>query len=77
MKIALDKQLHFFASFTAVAVLANLGLSVWIAFLVLNEVGIAKEIVDSRERGNYFSWGDLLANLAGSGAYVALVSITQ
>lgn len=68
-----DKYLHFLAcqmiSFLTakiVGYLAPYGWALLVGFVISATVGLVKEFRDRREPGNMFSWGDVIADLAGS-----------
>lgn len=82
--IALDKQLHFLGCFAIVAAFfATLGFVVsYMAAMILGSgaaliVGVAKEVYDSKQPKNYFSWGDIIADVAGIGAFWLLYYLGQ
>lgn len=68
--IALDKKLHFLGCFAIVAAGHLLSGNVWVGASVAIAVGAVKEVVDSKNPLNYFSWGDMIANFAGIGAFL-------
>lgn len=68
--IPLDKKLHFLGCFAIVAAVHLLSGNVWLGAASAIAVGVVKEVVDSKNPLNYFSWGDMIANLAGVVAYV-------
>lgn len=68
--IPLDKQLHFLGCFAIVAAVHLLSGNVWVGASVAIAVGAVKEVVDSKNPLNNFSWGDMIANFAGILAYL-------
>lgn len=70
MKIGLDKQLHFLGCFAIAASLHLATGNAWLGVGVAVVIGVAKEAVDSRKPLNFFSWTDILANIAGIVAFL-------
>ena len=79
--IGSDKYLHFLAcqmiSFLTakiVGCLAPYGWALLVGFVTAVTVGFVKELRDRRQPGNMFSWGDIIADLAGAvvGAMMSL-----
>lgn len=65
-----DKVLHFLVCFFVTFVLSFIN-PIFGAVVALI-VGLYKEFIDSHKVGNYWSWGDILADLAGVAAAVVL-----
>lgn len=79
--IGSDKYLHFLAcqmiSFLTAKIVGCLvpyGWALLVGFVTAITVGLVKEFRDRREPGNMFSWGDVIADLAGAvvGAMMSL-----
>ena len=66
-EIASDKVAHAQASFAFGAVTGTVVENRFGAFALAMVPGISKEIRDSRQPGNFFSWGDLAADAVGAG----------
>ena len=58
-----DKVLHFLVCFVITFVLPFIN-PIFGAFVALF-IGIYKEFIDSHKVGNYWSWGDILADVLG------------
>lgn len=65
-----DKVLHFLVCFVIAFVLSFVNPIFAAAATMI--VGMYKEFTDSHEEKNYWSWGDILADLAGVAAAVVL-----
>ena len=65
-----DKVLHFLVCFVVTFVLSFV--NVILAASATMILGMYKEFTDSHEEENYWSWGDILADLAGVAAAVVL-----
>ncbi len=68
--IGSDKYLHFLAcqmiSFLTAKIVVPYGWALLVGFVTAVTVGLVKEFRDRRETGNMFSWGDIIADLAGA-----------
>ena len=58
-----DKVLHFLVCFVVIFVLSFIN-PIFGAFAALI-LGLYKEFIDSHKVGNYWSWGDILADCLG------------
>ena len=58
-----DKILHFLVSF--VIAFPLMAVNIYLAIGVTLAIGLYKEFTDSHKEGNYWSWGDLLADIIG------------
>ena len=58
-----DKVLHFLVSF--VIAFPLMAVNIYLAIGVTLAIGLYKEFTDSHKEGNYWSWGDLLADILG------------
>ena len=58
-----DKVLHFLVSF--VIAFPLMAVNIYLAIGVTLAIGLYKEFIDSHKEGNYWSWGDLLADILG------------
>lgn len=63
--IGTDKITHFLGCYAICASLYVVVGWVWEAVLVSFIVGCCKELLDFEIKGNYWSWGDFLANILG------------
>lgn len=77
--IGSDKYLHFLAcqmiSFLTAKIVGCLvpyGWALLVGFVTAVTVGLVKEFRDRRETGNMFSWGDVIADLAGAAVGVVI-----
>ena len=77
--IGSDKYLHFLAcqmiSFLTAKIVGCLvpyGWALLVGFVTAVTVGFVKELRDRRESGNMFSWGDVIADLAGAAVGVVI-----
>lgn len=77
--IGSDKYLHFLAcqmiSFLTAKIVGCLVPYAWallVGFVTAVTVGLVKEFRDRRETGNMFSWGDVIADLAGAAVGVVI-----
>ena len=77
--IGSDKYLHFLAcqmiSFLTAKIdgcLVPYGWALLVGFVTAVTVGLVKEFRDRRETGNMFSWGDVIADLAGAAVGVVI-----
>ena len=59
-----DKVLHFLVSF--VIAFPLMAVNIYLAIGVTLAIGLYKEFTDSHKEGNYWSWGDLLADCLGT-----------
>lgn len=71
--VAVDKLLHFLISYSAVLTLYVLSHKLLLANAVTLAIGVTKEVLDSKQTGNYFSLGDLAADLIGMAAATAVL----
>lgn len=58
-----DKVLHFLVSF--VIAFPLMAVNIYLAIGVTLAIGLYKEFTDSHKEGNYWSWGDILADILG------------
>jgi uncharacterized protein YfiM (DUF2279 family) len=81
---AIDKGQHFIGSFIGTVMLTKinnkyLGIdnskSKKLGIGIVLSLGFAKEIIDSQNTKNIFSWNDLLANIAGAIVGIAILEI--
>lgn len=70
--IAPDKVAHAEASFAYGVATGTVVENRFSAFALAMAPGLAKEILDSHQPGNYFSWGDLAADAVGAGLGVCV-----
>ena len=63
LKIGVDKILHFIICFGITFIGAFL--NIWFAISVTLIIAFYKEFIDSHKPGNYWSWGDILADILG------------
>ena len=63
LKIGVDKILHFIICFGITFFGAFL--NIWFAISVTLIIAFYKEFIDSHKPGNYWSWGDILADCLG------------
>ena len=77
--IGSDKYLHFLAcqmiSFLTAKIVGCLvpyGWALLVGFVTAVTGGLVKEFRDRRETGNMFSWGDVIADLAGAAVGVVI-----
>jgi uncharacterized protein YfiM (DUF2279 family) len=80
----IDKGQHFAGSFIGTILMSKVNNRCFdvdksnskkIGVSVVFSIGITKELVDSHKVNNHFSWKDLLANVAGIIAGVAIMEI--
>lgn len=69
-----DKLLHSYVSDTLFVVLFGiiflfLNLPIWLNYIITTVVvfaiGIIKELIDDKEKGNRFDWTDVIADVSG------------
>lgn len=69
-----DKLLHSYVSDTLFVVLFGiiflfLNLPIWLTYtittVVVFAIGIIKELIDDKEKGNRFDWKDIIADVSG------------
>jgi len=65
MLVPIDKQLHFLYSFAILVCVTAFTKNIHLGYLTALAFGIGKEWHDSRQKGNYWSWGDLVADVLG------------
>ena len=58
-----DKVLHFLVSF--VIAFPLMAVNIYLAIGVTLAIGLYKEFTDSHKEDNYWSWGDILADIIG------------
>ena len=75
MKIPIDKQLHFLCSFAILVGVTAFTKNIHLGYLTALAFGIGKEWYDSRQKGNYWSWGDLVADVLGITAGIIIRGI--
>lgn len=63
--IKIDKKLHFLGSYAICTTLFVLFGFVWQSVVVAVLAGCYKEFMDSKQINNYWSWGDIAADLLG------------
>lgn len=63
--VATDKLLHFLISYGLTLSLIVASRQIVIPMLIVLAIGIIKEVLDSRSVGNFFSIGDLVADILG------------
>lgn len=61
--VQVDKILHFLVCFVITFALSFI--NPIFGALVALVLGLYKEFIDSRKAGNYWSWGDILADIFG------------
>ncbi len=81
---AIDKGQHFASSFIGTILLTKVNNrylnidksnSKKIGISIILSVGLTKEVFDSQKVNNFFSWKDILANIAGVIAGIAILEI--
>ena len=58
-----DKVLHFLVSF--IIAFPLMAMNIYLAIGVTLAIGLYKEFIDSHKQGNYWSWGDIMADCLG------------
>ncbi len=59
-----DKYMHYSVCIT-IAILLGF-IAWWFGLVLAISIGIMKEFIDSSEINNYFSWGDIIADVVGA-----------
>lgn len=75
--IAIDKKLHFLVCYCIAASLYITFGWFWPAVYAAVLAGVIKEWIDNLDDNNYWSWGDIIADLLGVGAFVAQVYLSK
>lgn len=70
MIIPVDKKLHFLGCYGLMATGALLPIPVWVVAALVFTIGLVKEWRDSKQKNNYWSWTDIIANTAGIFSYL-------
>jgi len=63
--IAVDKLLHFLVSYGVGLTLIILTKEKLLSLFVILIIGLGKEVLDSKQEKNFFSFEDMVANIAG------------
>lgn len=68
-----DKVLHFLVCFVITFALSWINVVITVIFALI--LSFYKEFMDMNEKGNYWSWGDILADVLGILAAILMYSL--